>query len=94
MAIQHADGVIIDYMSQLLQDSQLQGALPDSEEPVLRFAHVAKGYELIPLWRGELSPAQAVCRRLWLLSMAQALPESRLKRSLLANCAGVEVYHG
>ena len=76
-------GAVDDYLTSLLFDTQITPQQDESEEPILRFAKVDQGFELVCLWHKPGSFSQRVQADLFLLSCTQQLAPSRLRRAML-----------
>lgn len=83
-ALESVDARVMAYLAALLSDTQLVTPPTDLNEPVLRFARVEQGHELVPFWQGPLSPAQQRCADLLLLSCLAGVSGPRLRARLIA----------
>ncbi len=78
-----ATGVVDDYLNALLFDTQLTAQETEQEEPVIRFARVEPGFELVAFWAGSLNKAQQLTKDFMLLSLCSSIPGQKLKRAVL-----------
>jgi hypothetical protein len=83
MNTKKTSSVVDDYLNALLLDTQISVEETSSREPVLRFARVERGFELVTFWCGALNVPQQLCRDLTLLSMCRSIPGQRLKKAML-----------